>query len=92
MRYIISYDISDQKALKKTAKKLEDFAYRIQKSVFMEDFSDAEFKKLQQEITPLIDRKSDSLIFLPVCQSCFEKMRHLGIVDINMQQGECMIL
>lgn len=92
MRYIVCYDISDKKTLRKVVKRLDDFACRIQKSVFMGDLQEAEVRKLQREISAVIDRKTDSVIFLPVCQNCLEKACCMGTADISMKQDGCMIL
>lgn len=50
MRYIITYDISDNKLRNKLCRILEKYGERVQYSVFEFELSDQEFKNLLSEL------------------------------------------
>jgi len=60
--FIISYDISDKKRLRKVAKILEKEAMRFQYSLYIYyNVSDFQLKKLLQQIVNIIDEDNDDL-------------------------------
>jgi CRISPR-associated protein Cas2 len=60
--FVISYDISDIKRLRKVAKLLEKEAMRFQYSVFMlYNYTEEELKLLLQRLLDIIDNKEDDL-------------------------------
>ncbi len=56
---VITYDISDEKRLKRVAKLLESLGLRSQRSVFELDVGIREGKKIVKEIEKLIDPEID---------------------------------
>lgn len=61
-RYLICYDISDQKRLAKLARTLDKIAYRIQYSIYLlENASKSEVLALADEIMEIIDEKADDV-------------------------------
>lgn len=61
-RYLIAYDIADQKRLQQIAKVLEAFGDRIQYSVFLCDLSLAERLQLEQRVLAIMDAGEDSIM------------------------------
>jgi CRISPR-associated protein Cas2 len=60
--FIIGYDISSPKRLRKIAKVLERVAVRIQYSLFLySDVSKVELERLIDEILKIIDKKEDDI-------------------------------
>ena len=67
MKYIVAYDIRDNKIRQKVARMLTKYGYRIQLSVFyIPEISEAEVELLYQEIKKLVNRKTDRVFFYPV--------------------------
>jgi len=56
---VITYDISDEKRLKRVAKLLESLGLRSQRSVFELDVGIREGKRIVKEIEKLIDPEID---------------------------------
>lgn len=79
MKYLIAYDISESKLRSKVAKYLEGMAYRIQFSVFIGEFTDAEIISLKKHLSALTKKLDDrTLVVMPICKSCMDKIWHIG--------------
>ena len=72
-QWIVSYDITDAKRLRKVAKFLEGYGNRIQNSVFRVYVSDRDLEKIKWELTKRIV-ESDSIFYFRFCNSCAEKI------------------
>lgn len=77
--WIILYDISNLKTLKKIAKIMESKGNRVQKSVFEVYCDDNELQRIKRRLSFLINKETDSLAFLPLCQLDYEKTVRLGV-------------
>lgn len=73
MFWIISYDISDDKARRRVAKILEDTALRIQKSVFEVEMVPEEFRWLRRKLQRYLKDDTDSIFYHPLCGECCTK-------------------
>ena len=62
-RYLIAYDIPDDKRRARVAKKLEEYGDRAQYSVFIVDGRPAKILRLRAALELLIERDVDSLLF-----------------------------
>ncbi|GAB6887035.1 CRISPR-associated endonuclease Cas2 [Desulfothermus okinawensis JCM 13304] len=78
MRYLVIYDISDEKRLLKVAKTMEDFGKRVQKSKFEMELTKKELKKLQARIASIIDPETDGVKYIPLCKKCVAKIEIIG--------------
>ena len=76
--YIVAYDISDPKRLRKVAKTCEDFGYRKQFSVFLCRVSPTDLVRLRSRLYDIIDLKADQVLFLPLCGKCVNQIEALG--------------
>jgi CRISPR-associated protein Cas2 len=76
--YIVAYDISDPKRLRKVATACEDFGVRKQYSVFLCRLSATDFVKLRSRLYDLIDLQKDQVLFIPVCGRCVQAIDTLG--------------
>lgn len=63
-RYLVCYDISDPKRLRKVFRKMKGFGDALQESVFTCDLSPAERVMLIGALTEIINQKEDSVIIL----------------------------
>ena len=64
LRYLVSYDISDPKRLRKVARSLEGFGVRLQYSVFECPLDDLRLAKLKAELQDLLNHDEDQVIFV----------------------------
>ena len=78
MNYFISYDIKDPQRRNQISKLLERFGIRIQRSTIHCDISPVKAEELKATLLDIMADKEDSLLFVPVCMACFEKIVFLG--------------
>lgn len=78
LSYLVCYDISDPKRLRKVAKICEDFGYRRQLSVFLVRVSATEFVRLRTRLYDAINADEDQVLFLPLCGKCCGGIESLG--------------
>lgn len=76
--YIVAYDISDPKRLRKVATVCEDFGYRRQYSVFLCRLSPTELVRLRSRLYDLINLHEDQVLFIPLCAKCVNAIEALG--------------
>ena len=90
MKYIICYDIAEQKLRTKVAKLLEAKAHRQQYSVFVGDFSEKEIRRLRAEMLFITEDSEHTLLFIaPICSSCASKIWMAG--DPAEEEQCCII-
>lgn len=73
MKYLITYDIEDDKKRKKISDELEAFGYRVNYSVFECELNQSKLNKLKEKLEDLVDKKYDSLRFYHICENCAPK-------------------
>jgi len=67
MDYLVVYDISDHKKRLKVARILQKFGYRIQYSAFyLPEIEEKIIDFLFQDISKLVDKRTDRVFFYPV--------------------------
>jgi CRISPR-associated protein Cas2 len=76
--YLVCYDISDPKRLRKVAQACEDFGYRRQYSVFLCRLSATDFVRLRSRLYDLLKMDEDQVLFIPLCGKCVNAMESLG--------------
>ena len=79
MKYIICYDISDDKLRRRVVKYLESMAYRLQYSVFQMECSGEKIQRVQRGLSHICQGYQDVILtIVPVCSSCQEKIWQHG--------------
>lgn len=78
IRYVICYDIPDDKRRTRLAKCLDGYGDRIQYSVFEALLGRALFDKLISEIESIINEKEDKVTVYFLCGTCEGKRQSLG--------------
>ena len=73
MKYLITYDIENNKRREKVSDELEAYGYRVNYSVFECELNQTKFKKLKTKLEELINKKTDSLRFYHICENCTSK-------------------
>jgi len=64
IRYLVSYDISHPKRLRRVAKAMEGFGVRLQYSVFECPLDEMRLAKLKATLHPLINHDEDQVLFV----------------------------
>jgi CRISPR-associated protein Cas2 len=76
--YLVAYDISNPKRLRKVARTCEDFGYRKQLSVFLVRVSATDFVRLRTRLYDIINLDEDQVLFLPLTDGCLQRMETIG--------------
>jgi CRISPR-associated protein Cas2 len=76
--YLVCYDISDPKRLRRVAQVCEDFGVRKQYSVFLCRLSATDWVRLRARLYEEIDLTEDQVLFLPLCGRCVNGMEAMG--------------
>jgi CRISPR-associated protein Cas2 len=76
--YIVAYDISHSKRLRKVARACEDFGLRQQFSVFFCRLTAADLVRLKARLYDVIDLDKDQVLFVPLCERCAASVEALG--------------
>jgi CRISPR-associated protein Cas2 len=91
MKYLIAFDIVDDRVRYRAVKVLLEYGYRVQKSVF-EAFLSAESRdECAEKLTTVIDEKTDSVRFYPLCRDCAAKVSILGI-GVSVEKTDYLIV
>ncbi len=78
-RYVVAYDIPNDKRRRKIGEALEAYGKRVNYSVFeIEVKSKTQKKLLENELLKILNAKEDSLRFYNICQECAKKSWSLG--------------
>jgi CRISPR-associated protein Cas2 len=76
--YIVAYDISDPKRLRKVAMACEDYGFRKQLSVFLCRVSATDLVRLRTRLYDIINLTEDQVLFIPMCAKCVNGIGALG--------------
>lgn len=72
--FLISYDVRDEKRLRKCAQTLEGYGQRIQFSVFRCYLSERTLQRLRWELSTILNLEDDLLV-VRLCNSCVASIR-----------------
>jgi CRISPR-associated protein Cas2 len=76
--YLVAYDISNPKRLRKVAQTCEDFGLRRQYSVFLCRLSATDMVKLKSRLYDIINLQEDQVQIVPLCNRCAAQIEALG--------------
>ncbi|WP_141050067.1 CRISPR-associated endonuclease Cas2 [Aliarcobacter cryaerophilus] len=91
MKYLITYDIENNKRRKKVSDELEAYGYRVNFSVFECELNKTKMKNLVKKLEELIDKKKDSLRFYHLCENCVPKSFELCNREETFEKREYFI-
>jgi len=78
MRYVISYDISDDAVRTRVAEAVDDYGVRVQYSVFECTLTGPDLSKLRGRLKRLVrDHTGASVRFYPLCDRCSASIQAL---------------
>jgi len=63
-RYLVCYDIADEKRLRRVARVLKEYGRRLQYSVFECPLADVGLIRLQADLLKVIDQDEDQVMFV----------------------------
>lgn len=78
MRWIICYDIVDNRRRAHIAKYLEGWGRRIQKSIFECELNPAELRKVMERIDRELDPDEDRCLAIRQCEGCSRDALSIG--------------
>ncbi len=85
MKWLVSFDITSNRRRYRAVKVLKSYAIRVQKSVFEGHFSTSSFEEMKEKLSTVINLKSDSVRFYPLCASC-DKGLHIAGQGVRIDQ------
>ena len=83
MRYLVGYDISDDKRRDRVATALLNFGQRLEESLFLVYAESARYKELMDRLSNLADDGPlDRIHVIPVCDACWRKSVTFGVAHL----------
>ena len=76
--FLVCYDISDERRLRKIAGVMKDFGVRVLYSVFECYLTQSEFEAMRKEVESLMDPLDDKVRYYRLCEMCRKPVIHLG--------------
>ena len=76
--YLVAYDISNPKRLRKVARTCEDFGLRRQYSVFFCRLAAVDLIRLKSRLYDIINLDQDQVLFVPICNRCASQIESMG--------------
>jgi len=75
--YLITYDVSDPKALRRTHKTLSSWGKPVQYSIFRVRCTDRQIQQLRFELATILDSE-DRLMVVRLCEGCASRVTVQG--------------
>ena len=78
---VVAYDIKEDRKRARVSKILEKYGIRVNFSVFECMFTDIQLLQVQEKIKKILDKRSDTVIYYPICVNCYTKIiinRHIA--------------
>lgn len=86
-RYVVCYDVPDDRRRTKLAKLLDGYGDRVQYSVFEVLLERTLFDNLIEDVGVLIDRSEDRVIVYALCAACAGRRLAIGVGDDLVPPG-----
>jgi CRISPR-associated protein Cas2 len=96
MLVLISYDVSTltkegKTRLRKVAKECQNYAQRVQNSVFEANLDYGTFLKMKDRLIGIIDKEEDSLRFYYLGNNWSNKVEHIGTKKSYNPEGALIL-
>lgn len=78
MRWIICYDVTDDRRRREVSRLLEAVGDRVQGSVFEALLDRRLYDSVKREAEGLLDLSEDRIAFYPLCATCSDRSERLG--------------
>lgn len=86
MRWLVAYDVTDDRRRLEIARLLEDHGQRVQFSVFECDLDERAQLRLRRKLVALLDQSADSVRIYGLCRRCRGAVEVLGTGPIREEQ------
>ena len=90
--YIVAYDISNPKRLRRVANACQDFGCRRQLSVFLVRLSPTDFVRLRVRLYDIIDLAADQILLIPLCERCAGGITALGRPTPDVEANDVVMV
>lgn len=87
MLVVVTYDVSNDKRLRKVHKLMKNYGIPVQYSVFECDLDTARIEDMITEVLNIIETEEDALLIYPVCLECRNKVMISGQGEIWADQS-----
>jgi len=74
VRWVVAYDVCDDRRRRRVEKALRGYGFRVQYSVFECRIDTRKLERLKRELALEVEAE-DSLRFYPLCEACERKIR-----------------
>jgi len=91
-RYVICYDISDDRRRRKVATLLEGVGDRVQGSVFEADLDSTLFETVRTSLDDRIDKSEDAVSSYRLCSACAKRTLYSGTQSGTPLWGEEVVI
>lgn len=78
MRYVVSYDIEENRTRTKLAKLLCGYGVRVQYSVFECELNEKRLREMYEKVFELTENAEGSVRFYSICGKCEDKIVTIG--------------
>lgn len=92
LRYVICYDIANDKRRDKIATLLLDYGVRVQYSVFEVVADKTLFDSLIKKIKRMMHSKKDRILAYPLCANCDYKTIRMGTQTSDIHGNEVVFI
>jgi len=89
---VASYDIADETRLKKIAKVMEDYGFRVLYSVFECYINWDAFGKMKAKVEEIMDPLEDSVIYYFLCERCRRQIEHIGRMPFYLEEDSVAVV
>lgn len=86
MRFVICYDITDDRRRARAADVLLDFGARIQESVFLATLDEELRGRLLERLRKVVDEVEDTVHMFALCEGCMGRVMVIGKGEMPLDQ------
>ena len=90
MKYLVMYDITQEKARRQIDKILKNYGIRMQKSFFKCELKTGELTDIVKRINEIIDAKTDSVLMYPICRKC--ELCEIDLSETHMTHPQSFLI
>lgn len=91
-RYVVAYDVPDNRRRNRAARHLEAHAERLQKSVFEAVIDPVDMDRCLATLKAILDAGEDSLAVYRLCRTCDRNRSYFGQANQSIGDEEVFIV
>lgn len=91
-KWLIIYDIKNEKRLNKIAKIMNEYGERVQKSVFECEANDKALERIRMRVNKIITEE-DYIVYFDICETDWQKrMKYGPKVNVDIEEKSFYII